>query len=146
MAINTCFEQYNRFELQMPASTIVNTGDVILFGQGTHVMVGIAQTAQVANLALATPYDDNSGFVTVQVTGAFNLSVKGQTQKSPSAGAAINPGDPIFADGGLFDKATGITTGSVLDADTNGTFIGLAMDPVAAGATTTIRVILKNTP
>lgn len=146
MAINTCFEQYNRFELQAPAGVAINSGDLLLFGQGTHVMPGVAQTSVPTSLTAGTVYDDNTGFVTVQVTGAFNLAVIGRTQKSPSAGAAINPGDPVFADGGLFDKATGITTGNVLDADANGTFIGLAMDPVAAGATTTIRVILKNTP
>lgn len=146
MATNTVFEQYNRFELLAPANTVINSNDLLLFGQGTHVMPCVAQTSQVANLALATPQDDNSGFITVQVSGAFNLSVIGQTQKSPSAGAAINRGDPVFADGGIFDKTSGITTGNVLDADTNGTCIGIAMDPVAAGATTTIRVILKNTP
>lgn len=146
MAINQVYEQYNRFELQAPANTAINSGDVLLFGQGTHVMVGVAQTSQSANNATGPVYDDNSGFITVQVTGAVSVAVIGQTQKSPSAGAAINRGDPVFADGGTFDKTSGITFGNTLDADTNGTFIGIAMDPVAAGATTTIRVILKNTP
>jgi hypothetical protein len=75
-----------------------------------------------------------------------NVSVIGRTQSSPSAGAAINRGDAVYADGGSFDATSGITTGSTLDADSNGTFWGIALDPVAAGATTTIRVLLKNAP
>jgi hypothetical protein len=82
----------------------------------------------------------------VDFEGVFNLSVIGRTQSSPSAGAALNRGDGVYADGGSYDSTSGITTGSTLDGDSNGTFVGLALDPVAAGATTTIRVLLKNAP
>lgn len=144
MAINQAYEQFNRFVLQAPSGIAIGSGDVLLFGQGTKTMVGVAETAQTSNNANATPYDDNSGFITMQVEGAVNVAVTGATQKSPSAGAAINRGDKVYADGGTFDATSGITYGSTLDGDANGTFFGLAMDPVAAGATTTIRVILKN--
>lgn len=141
MAINQAYEQFNRFMFQAPSGVNINSGDVLIFGKSTHAIPGVAETAQNTT---NPPYDDNSGFITMQVTGAVNVSVTGSAQKSPSAGAAINRGDPVFADGGTFDPITGITYGSTLDADTNGTFFGLAMDPVVAGATTTIRVILRN--
>lgn len=141
MAINQAYEQFNRFMLQSPSGVNINSGDVLLFGQGTKTMVGVAETAQNTT---NPPYDDNSGFITMQVTGAVNVSVTGSAQKSPSAGAAINRGDKVYADGGTFDPVSGLTYGSTLDADPNGTFFGLAMDPVVAGATSTIRVIMKN--
>lgn len=141
-SINTAYEQWNRFEVQAPSGVAINSGDLLLFGRGTKIMVGTAQESQAAS---GSPvYDDNSGFITMQVTGAMNLSVSGFVSKSPSAGGAIKRGDPVYADGGTFDPVTGITYANSIDADANGTFIGLAMDPVAAGATTTIRVILKN--
>jgi hypothetical protein len=144
MAINQCYEDFSRFQVQAPASTVINSGDLLIFGKGSKSMVGVAQTAQTANNATGPPYDDNSGFITMQVSGAVNLSVSGFVQKSPSAGAAINRGDAVFASGGTYDITSGVTTGAVVDADSTGTFVGIAMDPVVAGATTTIRVILKN--
>ncbi len=142
MAKNQCYENFSRFQLQAPAATLINPGDVLLFGKGSKSMVGVAETGQAAS---GTPvFDDNSGFLTMQVEGAVNVAVLGQTQKSPSAGAAINRGDAVYADGGTFDATSGVTTGATLDADASGVFFGIAMDPVAAGATTTIRVILKN--
>ena len=144
MAINQVFEDFTRFSLLAPASVAINSGDLLILGSGTKAMVGIAQTSQSANNTTGPPYDDNSGFITVQVSGAVQLLVTGQTQKSPSAGAAINRGDAVYADGGTKDPTSGITYGSGIDADSNGTFIGIAMDPVAAGASTSIRVILKN--
>lgn len=143
-AINQAYEDFSRFQVLAPANVAINSGDFLIFGKGTKAMCGVAQTSQSANNTTGPPYDDNSGFITMQVSGAVNLAVSGFTQKSPSAGAAINRGDAVYADGGTFDQTSGITYGSGIDADSNGTFIGIAMDPVAAGATTTIRVILKN--
>jgi hypothetical protein len=149
MAINQVFEQFSRFELLAPVGVVINPGDVLIFGRNqsannNHLIVGVAQTGQSANNATGPTFDDNSGYITVQVSGAVQLTVSGFASKSPSAGAAINRGDAVFADGGVYDATSGITTGNSLDADTNGTFVGIAMDPVAAGATTSIRVILKN--
>ncbi len=144
MAINQAFENWGpRVQLLAPASVNIASGAFLIFGKGTKAMACVAQEAINSTLP---PYDSNSGYITVQNTGAVNLSVIGRTQSSPSAGAAINRGDPVYADGGTFDATSGITTGSTLDADSNGTFVGLALDPVAAGATTTIRVLLKNAP
>lgn len=144
MAINQAFETWGpRVQLLAPASTTIASGAVLIFGKGTKAMSCVAEEA--ANTTVY-PYNSNSGYITVQNTGAVNVSVIGRTQSSPSAGAAINRGDAVYADGGTFDATSGITTGSTLDADSNGTFWGIALDPVAAGATTTIRVLLKNAP
>lgn len=145
MAINQAFEQFGpRFQILAPANTTIASGAVLLLGKGSKAIACVAETAQVSGSLPA--YDSNSGYITVQTTGAVNVAVKGQTQSSPSAGAAINRWDPVYADGGTFDATSGVTTGSTLDGDSNGTFVGLAMDPVAASATTTIRVLLKNAP
>ena len=143
MATNQAFEDFSRFELLAPVGVAINSNDVLVFGSGSKAMVGVAQTSQTVTLG-TQPYNDNTGYITVQVSGAANLTVKGFTQSSPSAGAAIRRGDPVYCDGGTKDATSGITYGVSLDADSNGTFVGIAMDPVAAGATTTIRVILKN--
>ena len=140
---NKAQERYSQLQLLAPASVNINSGDVLIFGKGTKAVVGVAATAQ--NTTLPT-YDSNSGYITVDCEGVFNLSVKGTTQSSPSAGAAINRGDAVYADGGAFDATSGITTGSTLDGDSAGTFVGIALDPVAAGVTTKIRVLLKNAP
>ena len=145
MAINQCFENFLRFELLMPTAVAINSGDLLIFGKGTKAMVGIAQTSQAASLTSGTPYNDNTGYITIQTSGAANLLVHGNVSSIRlRLESAINRGDPVFADGGIFDPVSGITRGSTLDADANGTFIGIAMDPVPAGAQTTIRVILKN--
>jgi hypothetical protein len=135
-------ERITPLQLKVPTGAIA-TGALLIFGT-TKPMVGVAATGQAASPP--ANYDDNSGYVTVDFEGVFNLSVIARTQKSPSAGAAISIGDAIYADGGTYDPATGITTGSVLDADTNGAFVGLALDAVAAGVTATIRVVLKGCP
>lgn len=144
MAINQNIESFGpRIQLLAPASTTIASGAVLIFGKGTKAIACVAEEATNTTLYA---YNSNSGYITVQTTGAVNVAVKGQTQSSPSAGAAINRGDAVYADGGTYDATSGITTGSTLDGDSNGTFWGIALDPVAAGATTTIRVLLKNAP
>ena len=147
MATNKNQERYSTLSLLMPAGIAINSGSVLLFGRNqggrNHIMAGVAQESQSST---NPPYDNNSGFLTVDFEGSDNLSVTGQSSKSPAAGAAIKPGDEVFADGGTYDPVSGITYNSSLDVDVSGTFIGIALDPVAAGATTTIRVMLKNSP
>ena len=147
MATNKNQERYATLSLLMPSGITINSNSVLLFGRNqggrNHIMAGIAQESQSST---NPAYDNNSGFLTVDFEGVYNLSVTGQSSKSPAAGAAIKPGDEVFADGGTYDPVSGITYGNSLDVDVNGTFIGIALDPVAAGATSTIRVILKNAP
>ena len=138
---NKSFERFAVFQVLAPASTNIASGALLLFGHGTHATPCVACEAQNTT---NPPYDSNSGYISVDPEGAFNLTVIARTQSSPSAGSAINRGDAVYADGGTYDITSGITTGSTLDADSNGTFVGLALDPLAAGTTGTIRVLLKN--
>lgn len=138
---NKVRERLTGIEIKMPAAAIINPGDLLIFGQGTHVLVGIANDGQ--NLTTKPPAFSNTGYLSLDCEGAFSLTVVAQTSKSPSAGAAVNPGDALYADGGTFDPTTGITYGSTIDKDTAGTFIGLAEQSLAAGTTGVIRVSLK---
>jgi|GEM_PF-5360561 len=147
MATNKNQERYSMFSLLMPAGVTINSNDVLLFGHNVgsrgNIMAGVAQESQNSSYP---SYDNNSGFLTVDFEGAYNLNVTAQTSKSPSAGANINRGDEIFADGGIYDPVSGITYHNSLDVDSSGTFVGIALDPLAAGTTGMIRVILKNAP
>lgn len=141
-------ERFAQFEVKQPSGVAITSGSLYLLGrnQGSrnHIIAGVAATSQPASGT--QPFDTNAGYFTLDCEGVFNLSVIAQTSKSPSAGAAIAPGDEIFADGGTYDVVSGITYGNTLDADANGTFVGIALDAIAAGQTATIRVILKNAP
>ncbi len=144
MATNKNMERFATLQLTAPAATTIASGAPLLFGHGSRAMAGVAVEAVATT---NPPYDSNSGYIVVDFEGVYNLSVSATTQKSPSAGAAINPGDPVFADAGTFDITSGISFGITLDADSaTGTFFGIAMDSIAAGLTATIRVILKNGP
>lgn len=138
---NKVLERFATLNLQMPAAINIASGALILLGRGTHVMAGVAAEAQNTTNPV---YDSNTGYLTIDFEGAFNLSVHATTLGSPSAGAQIRIGDAVYADGGTYDPLTGITYGSTLSADTTGTFVGLALQPIAAGLTATITVQLKN--
>ncbi len=141
MATNKAFERFAAFQALAPAGINIASGTLLVCGHGKYAFGAVAQEAQNTT---NPPYDSNSGYLTLDPEGAYNLSVIARTQSSPSAGAAINRFDPIFADGGTFDVTSGITYNNTLDADSSGTFIGLALDPLTAGTTGTIRVLLKN--
>jgi Uncharacterized conserved protein (DUF2190) len=142
MAKNKNQERFSSFTLLMPAGATIASGAPLLFGE-IYTMAGVTIEAQdPAN----PPQDSNTGYLSVDFEGVYNLSVQGKVSASPSAGAAIKRGDPVFADGGTYDAVSGITRGFTLNANSGGAFFGLALDPVAAGATTTIRVVLKNAP
>ncbi len=139
--INKVRERLTGIQLKMPTAAVIAPGDVILFGTGTKTLVGVANDGQ--NLSTKPPYYQNDGYLSLDTEGAFSFTVVAQTSKSPSAGAAINPGDKIYADGGTYDPTTGITYGSTLDADSAGTFVGLSEGSLAAGTTGTLNVSLK---
>lgn len=140
-------ERFATFQIGVPqsggANVAIADGSVVIFGTGTKAIVGVA-----AYGTATTPqnYNPSDSYLVIDCEGVFNLSVSAFVSKSPSSGAAITPGQAIYADGGTYDKTTGVTYGSSLDCDTNGTFVGLSMDSLAAGATGVIRVILKNSP
>ena len=148
MATNKNQERLSCIQLQMPTGVAIASGVLVLFGRSqtsaTNPMAGVTQDAQPASFNPLVPYDSNSGYLTVDFEGVYNLSVSAFASKSPSAGAQIRPGDAIYADGGTFDVNTGITYNNSLDCDSNGTFVGRALDGIAAGQTATIRVVLRN--
>lgn len=144
MASNKLAERYSALTLLMPTSTAIASGQPLLLGTGTHVAAGVAQEAQPAVLATGPTYDANTGYLDVDFEGAYALTVQAETLGSVSAGAKINTGDAIFASGGTYDPISGITYGFILCKDTNGSFFGIALQPLAAGTIATIAVLLRN--
>jgi hypothetical protein len=128
----------------MPANVAIASGQVLIFGDGTHYMAGVAAEAQTANNATGPTYDNNSGYLTVDFNGVFNVPVVAETLGSVSAGAQINIGDSIYASGGTYDPLTGITYGVTLCRDTNASFVGISLAKVAAGTCATIPVQFKS--
>lgn len=96
-------------------------------------------------VALDTAADVANGTPTFLFGGSFSLTVTAKSSLSPSTGATINPGDPIFADGGTLDSASNMTYGFTLDANSSGIFFG-RLDPSSApllsGTTATVTVLL----
>jgi hypothetical protein len=148
MAANKCIERLATLDLLMPLNVAIASGQPVLFGRGetdsVNAMAGVAAEAQTASNSTGPPYDNNSGYLTIDFEGAYNLTVVAETLGSVSAGAQINPGDVIYASGGTFDPVSGITYGFTLCADKTGSAFGRALAPVAAGTTAIIPVILKN--
>ena len=140
MATNKALERLATIELPMPAGINISSGQPLLYGESAP-MAGVAVAAQNT----ANPvYDSNSGYLTLDFEGAYNLTVVAETLGSLSAGAKFNPGDKVYASGGTYDPLTGITYGFVLCNDPNGTFFGRIMQSLAAGVTATVTVILRN--
>lgn len=99
----------------------------------------------LAAVALDTAADVASGTPTFLFGGTFALTVTAKSSLSPSTGHTINPGDPIYADGGTLDAASNITYGFTLDANSGGTLFGY-LDPtgpaLASGTTASVNVLL----
>jgi hypothetical protein len=107
---------------------------------GQAVLIG-----KLPSVALDTAASVANGTPTFLFGGSFALSVTAKSSLSPSTGKAINPGDPIYADGGTLDSASNMTTGFTLDANSSGTLFGY-LDPtgpaLASGTTATVNVLL----
>jgi hypothetical protein len=144
MAANKLAERFSTLTLLMPINTAIASGQPLILGDGTHVMCGVATDAQTASNSTGPTCDANSGYLAVDFEGVYALTVVAETLASISAGAAINTGDAVYASGGTYDKTTGITSGFTLCKDTGGTFFGIALQPLAAGTTAIISVMLKN--
>lgn len=127
--------------MAVPAAAAVLTGDPLVFGRGTSPAFGLAG---VADNSYTPPTGTATGNVGVDFEGVFFLSVVGKDGIGGSS-LAIAPGDKIYADGGTYDVTTGCLYGFTLNGNkTAGAYFGNALDAVVAGATTTIRVRLKN--
>lgn len=115
----------------IPCPTTVKAGDAVLIGR-------------LAAVALDS-YQANEGGTSFLFGGSFALSVVAQ-HGSPLVSGAIGPGDLLYADGGVLDVATNVTTGFTINADSvNGVFFGY-LDPqqpkILSGVTNTAAIVL----
>lgn len=134
--------------LTMPAPAAANngigpnSGDPLMIGTGTSPSFGLALVAE-------TSYTQPSGLVptgniSVKRVGVFFLAVRGFNAPTGGSNHGFAPGDIVYASGGTYDATTGMWYGFVLCADpVNGVKYGIVLDPVVAGQTTTVRVMLK---
>ena len=110
--------------------TTVKSGDLVLVG---------TEPACALN-----DYQSNSGGATFYFNGTFTGTVVATSQHSPIVGAAINPGDQLYAAGALDPGGTNVTTGLLISATTTDTKFG-HLDPtdtgILAGATNTAALV-----
>jgi hypothetical protein len=112
-------------------------GQPVIMGStaGGHSVPGVSLDT-AANVANGTP--------TIECGGGFALTVTAKSSLSPSTNAVINPGDPIYADGGTLDAASNMTYGFTLDANSGGVYFG-NLDPTGpalpAGTTAVVTVV-----
>lgn len=86
-------------------------------------------------------FDSNRGGTTFRFSGSFTLTVTGQSQQSPNANVAINPGDRLYASG-TFDSVTNVTYNLTIDATRgNIAFGSLGNDSVLAGQVKTTALV-----
>lgn len=140
MAANKLLERLATLDLLMPSGVNISSGQPLLFGE-TAALPCVATAAQNTS---NPNYDSNSGYLAVDCEGAYSLTVVAETLGSVSAGAAFKCGDKVYYSGGTYDPTSGITYGGVLCNDTNGTFFGRILQPLAAGVTATVGVMLRN--
>lgn len=126
MATNKALDKANGVSYAAPATVL--SGDPVVVGR----LAGVAKTS----------YRTDTLEASIDHEGAYFLPVTAASGLSPIVGAAIMPGDPIYADGGVLDPTTNFLTGFTLDTNPAGVFFGNALDAVGAGLTATIRVRL----
>lgn len=88
-------------------------------------------------------YDSATGGGVVEFSGSFALTVIAATVVSPITGAAVNPGDKIYATG-TTDPTTNVTYNLTLSKATGGMLFGNLDQAasLAAGTTGTVSVEL----
>lgn len=136
-ASNKALERSTLVTLAMPAAANAGVGpnanDPILVG----VMAGVVTNSYTSPTGVVT------GNCAIDFEGAYFLSVVAKSSLSPSTGKAINPGDPIYYDGGTLDATTNVKYGGTLDANSStGVFFGNSLDKLTSGSTGTVRVRL----
>ncbi len=104
----------------------------------TETLAGTPQFIGALPCINLDSYQANVGGATCYFDGAYAVPVVAKSSLSPSVGADIKPGDPIYAVGGTRDADTNVLTGFTLCADSNGTLWGY-LDPtestIASGTT-----------
>lgn len=104
---------------QIACPTTVLAGDPLLVG--TEPCVALDS------------YQANIGGTTALFNGSFSLPVTGKSSLSPSVNAAIKPGDKIYADGGVLDATTNVTSGFTLDKNSSTGVLFGNLDPTGPG-------------
>jgi Uncharacterized conserved protein (DUF2190) len=140
MAANKGAERFATFSLLMPTGVNISSGQPLLLGE-TGAMAGVAAEAQNTSNPV---YDNNTGYLTVDFEGVYFLTVVAETLGTVSAGAAFKTGDKVYASGGTYDPTSGITYGFTLCNDSGGDFFGRILQPLAAGVTAIVPVLLRN--
>jgi len=137
MAANKTRERLTGIELKMPGAAVIAPGDVLVFGPAAGPnLIGIANDGQ--NMTTKPPYYSNSGYLTLDTEGSFNLSVA-------AVATNITPGTPIYVHLGTTDAPSGISYGNTLNNTATGGFlVGLAETNLTAGNTGMVRVSLKD--
>jgi hypothetical protein len=109
---------------------------------GQPVLIGKLPAVALDN------YQANTGSTTFLFGGSFFLTVVGEASESPGYGLAINPGDPIYAQG-TYDATTNITYNLTLNGNSLYPQFGyldpdytVNPGPVAANATNTAAGVL----
>lgn len=145
MAANEALDRADQFTITASGATADNAGAGPISGE--PLIWGLANSPSVAlGVVCETSYTPPgslvpTGNITIKTIGAFFLTVSAKTSINPGASKAINPGDPIYADGGTQDTVDGLLFGITLNANSaTGWLFGRAMDALAAGTTGTIRV------
>ena len=105
----------SRRQAACPAS--IKAGDPVLLGKIPAVALD--------------DYQAINGGSTFLLNGSFLLTVHAVSQISPAVGAAIKPGDPLYASGTL-DSATNVTYGLTISATSGDTPFG-HLDPTGSG-------------
>ena len=147
MAANEALDRADQFTITASGATADNAGAGPISGE--PLIWGLANSPSVAlGVVCETSYTPPGnlvpdGQITVKCVGAFYLPVSAKTSINPGTGKAINPGDPIYADGGVLDTTDGILYGITLNVNsTTGWFFGRAMAGLASGQTGTLPVKL----
>lgn len=147
MAANEYLERAEQFTIQAAGAIADNagvgpiSGEPLIWGLGTSPQVALAVVAETSYTPPGGLVPD--GQITVKCVGAFYLTVSAKSNINPGTGVAINPGDPIYADGGTLDATDGILFGITLNRNsTTGWFFGRAMAALASGQTGTLPVKL----
>lgn len=145
MAANEALERADQFTIAAPSAANAgqgpNSGDPLIWGLAnspSHSIAMVAETSYTPPGSLVP-----TGNITVKTVGAFFLTVVAKTSINPGTGKAINPGDPVYADGGTQDAVTGVLYGFTLNVNNvTGWIFGHAMDALTSGQSGTIRVMI----
>lgn len=147
MATNEYLNRADQFSIAVPIAANNGVGPIA----NDPLLWGLASSpSQSVPMVAMTSYTPPGGLVpdgeiSVKRVGAFFLTVSAKSSINPGTGKAINPGDRLYADGGVQDTVTGFLYGFTINANSvTGWNFGRAMAALAAGQTGVIPVMLES--